>query len=198
VLDWLLQSVWAGPTVWAVVSISDYSTTIAVARLYAAQDKVRFEGSYEITPIFQSDVNALRRVSPRFVLILAASTGYLFLVRIFVQPAPGGESFYEAVLGGLLLVQVAVHMRHFRNWYLFKHAFTGVRGQLDYGRVSVLRSSSFEILMYAALYLGLYCLWLDPFFLGGVFACCVLSANHRLLARRHLKRQLKADRPSRA
>jgi hypothetical protein len=55
--------------------VSDYLLTIASVRLYQAPDKVVFEGSYEITPLFQNDVNALRRISPRLLLALAGSTG---------------------------------------------------------------------------------------------------------------------------
>lgn len=40
---------------------------LACARLYRGQDKIVFEGSYEITSTDQADVDALRKVSPRFV-----------------------------------------------------------------------------------------------------------------------------------
>ena len=36
-----------------------------------------FEGSYEITPFFQRDINSLRAVSPRFVFILLLTLGIL-------------------------------------------------------------------------------------------------------------------------
>ena len=68
---------WLGPPVWACLYVSDYFLTIACARLYRAQDRIVFEGSYEITPIFQADVNALRRISPRFLAIPVGSTAYL-------------------------------------------------------------------------------------------------------------------------
>lgn len=77
----VFDSPWAGPLVWMALYISDYYFTIACARLYRGQNKIVFEGSYEITPVFQADVNALRPVSPRFYLILIASTGYVFLLR---------------------------------------------------------------------------------------------------------------------
>jgi hypothetical protein len=77
-LDALVESAWAGPLLWAALYVSDYALTIASARLYSRQDKIVFEGSFEITPQFQADVNALRRVSPRFCAILVVSTAYLF------------------------------------------------------------------------------------------------------------------------
>ena len=51
----------------AALFISDYVLTLACARLYRGQDKIVFEGSYEITSTDQADVDALRKVSPRFV-----------------------------------------------------------------------------------------------------------------------------------
>ena len=62
-----------------------------------------FEGSYEITPLFQNDVNALRQVSPLFLLALAMSTGYLILVRGLAGPSSGFFRFYLLVLGGVVL-----------------------------------------------------------------------------------------------
>ena len=63
--DELLATSWAGPLLWVVLYSSDYYLTIACARMYQAQNVIVFEGSYEITPAFQSDVNALRLLSPR-------------------------------------------------------------------------------------------------------------------------------------
>jgi len=71
------ESLWVGPVLWAGLYVSDYVLTIACARLYQAQNKIVFEGSYEITPMFQADVNALRRVSPRFLFFLVEATAVL-------------------------------------------------------------------------------------------------------------------------
>src|SRR5215831_17875565 len=89
VSETFLETWWLGPLVWVVLYVSDYSLTIASARLYRAQDKIVLEGSYEITPMFQADVDALRRVSPRFVIILIVSTVYLCLVQALSRRASG-------------------------------------------------------------------------------------------------------------
>jgi len=91
-VDALLDSVWLGPSLWAALYASDYFLTIACARMYQAQDKIVFEGSYEITPLFQADVNALRRLSPRFVIALLATTVYVFVVQRIGGPSSGCTS----------------------------------------------------------------------------------------------------------
>src|SRR5258708_24418110 len=45
---------------WGLLYVSDYALTITCARLYGRQKTIVFEGSYEITPFFQRDINSLR------------------------------------------------------------------------------------------------------------------------------------------
>src|SRR5207249_3443743 len=72
----LVQNVWVTPILWAAIYISDYYTTIFAARLYkaGANKHVIFQGSIELTPVFQDDVDNLRKISPRFLWRLAIST----------------------------------------------------------------------------------------------------------------------------
>jgi hypothetical protein len=183
-VDALFDSPWLGPLLWVALYISDYLMTLTCARMYQAQQTIVFEGSYEITPLFQADVNALRRVSPRFLIALLFSTGYLVVVQR-TSSVVGSASLYTGVLGAMLLLQSAVHMRHFRNWFLFRNG-KAVQGRLSYPRVLLLRMSAFELLGFAALYLALFLATASIFILGGVLACGALSLNHYRLARRHL------------
>src|SRR6266567_8413959 len=66
--DLFLTSLWPGLAVWIALYISDYSFTLKCARMYqgTVRDKIAFEGSYELTPIFQADIDSLRVISPRF------------------------------------------------------------------------------------------------------------------------------------
>lgn len=178
---------WLGPSLWAILYVSDYFFTITCARMYRAQDKIVFEGSYEITPMFQADVNALRLISPRFLLILLASTAYLAFLQHVSTQSPELRGAYCFVLGALLLVEATVHVRHLRNWFLFRHGLRqhGVRGRIEYPRLLILRTSAFEILVFAGMYAGLFLLTGVPFILGGAIGCFVLSMNHYRLARRH-------------
>jgi hypothetical protein len=185
VADALVDSIWLGPLLWMGLYTSDYFLTIACARLYQAQNKIVFEGSYEITPLFQADVNALRMVSPRFVFSLLASTGYLILVRNIAGPSNGSFGFYPLVLGTMILTEATVHTRHLRNWYLFSRGIGLVKGRMEYPRGILLRSSALELIVFAGLYSGLFVVTESSFVLGGAIACVALSINHYLLARRH-------------
>jgi hypothetical protein len=182
--DLLFDSSWLGPLLWAAVYISDYRMTLMCARMYQAQQAIVFEGSYEITPLFQADVNALRRLSPRFVIALVASTAWLAVVQ-HTSSAPGSSSLYAGVLGALLLLQAAVHLRHFRNWFLFRNV-KAVQGRVFYPRALMLQASAIELVGFSALYLTLFLLTASTFILGGAIACGVLVLNHYRLVQRHL------------
>ncbi len=176
------SSVWLGPLLWMALYASDYFLTIACARMYQAQDKVVFEGSYEITPLFQADVNALRRLSPRFVVALLASTGYVAVVQRIAGSMPW---LYLSVLGAMVLTELTIHIRHFRNWFLFRNGTSLIQGRLAYPRGLMLRMSAFELLMFAGLYLILFLATGSLFVLGGAVATGVLSLGHYRFARRH-------------
>ncbi|HEU4939303.1 MAG TPA: hypothetical protein VFT39_22800 [Vicinamibacterales bacterium] len=176
--------VWVGPIVWALLYCSDYYLTITCARLYMRQDKIKFEGSYELNPLFEAEVNALRRISPRFIAMLIVSTTALFVAARVAEPELHG--FYLFMLGALLLIQLTVHVRHLRNWLLFQHALRpdGMTGHLEYRRGVIFRASAFEILEFGVLYAFIYAFTpAGPFVLGGAFACAVLAMSHYRLAR---------------
>jgi len=192
----LTESLWLGSLVWACLYISDYCLTIAGARLYQAQETIVFQGSYEITPIFQADVNALRRISPRFLTILFASTLYLYGLS-YVSAMWEMREAYTTALGALVLLELTVHMRHLRNRYLFRHASgpDGIRGRVEYPRGLILRGSALEVLLFSALYAFLFVETGDLFVLGGALGCVVLAVNHYVLARRFERRRSSTPRP---
>jgi hypothetical protein len=179
-----LEKFWAGLAVWAALFVSDYALTITCARLYqnGVRDKIVFEGSYEITPYFQRDIDSLRRLSPRFVLALLWSSVVLFVLwRLVGQSTPEMYSFF---LGAMILVQLAIHMRHFRNLFLFRAAASdAVRGRIEYSRRVILRSSSFELLEFSGLFLALFAFTHSWFVLGGGMGCLSVAGKHWRLAR---------------
>jgi hypothetical protein len=184
-LEAFLESWWLGPAIWAALYISDNLLTVACARLYRAQDTIVFEGSYEITPFYQADVNALRSLSPRFLIALLAIGGYLLVVHWLAGVDVIFGYLYAGALGALVLLQMTVHVRHLRNWFLFKNGMAAVQGRLIYARTLVLRMSAFELLLFAGVYLVLFAMTPSVFVLGGALACGVLAASHYQLARQH-------------
>ena len=120
-------------TAWSLLYVSDYALTITCARLYqaGAKEKIVFEGSYEITPFYQRDVNALRSISPRFLAMLTLSVAFLALV--WVLDGQSQPKFYELVLGMMILVELIIHVRHLRNLLLFRaiNYTDAVRGRIE-------------------------------------------------------------------
>jgi hypothetical protein len=184
--EFFLQNLWPGLTVWVALYISDYLLTLAGARLYQSGvcEKIVFEGSYELTPYFQRDIDTLRRVSPRFLWALLVIAAVLSVVwRLATQTVPQAYAF---LLGVFVLIQLAIHMRHLRNLASFRAAATdAVRGRIEYSRLTMLRQSALDLLCFAGLYLVLFAFTRSWFVLGGVFGCLAVANKHWKLAREH-------------
>ena len=181
--NFLFEHAWPGMVLWGLLYISDYALTITCARLYGRQETIVFEGSYEITPFFQRDINSLRAVSPRFVFILLLTLGSLGLLWILNESSPAPE-LWQFALGALIGVQLAVHMRHFHNLVLFRSINNTdlIRGRIEYSRPVALRASSWECFAFSGFYLMLFAFTGSWFILGGVATCFSLGVKHRRFA----------------
>jgi hypothetical protein len=179
----VFEHAWPGMVVWSLLYVSDYALTITCARLYGRQKTIVFEGSYEITPFFQRDINSLRIVSPRFVFVLLLTLGFLGFLWILNQSSPAPE-LWQFVLGALIGIQLAVHTRHFRNLFLFRalNNTDSIRGRIEYSRPVLLRGSSWEWFEFCGFYLMLFAFTESWFILGGAVTCFSLGVKHRRLA----------------
>ena len=171
---------WPGVLVWGALYVLDFAMTMRCARLYrdGAREKIRFEGSYEITPIFQRDVDRLRVVSPRFLVLLvlyATLLGVTWSLTVRWEPR-----LYMYLLGGMIGVQMAVHIRHFRNFVLFRNliANEGVRGRIEYSRPVVLRISAAEIGAFGMMFAILAALTVSWFLVGAAMSCMAMAWKH--------------------
>lgn len=186
--DLFTSSPWPAVLLWAGLYISDYVWTITCARMYQAgvRQRICFDGSYEITPCYQADVDALRTISPRFVVMLVVSCAvqaFLWTVTMGVAFAP---ETYELALGAMILIELTIHVRHVRNYSLFRAVLAGrgVSGRIEYARPQMLTQSAVELAAFALLYAVVSAIARSWFVLGGAIACAVLAANHRMLAGR--------------
>jgi hypothetical protein len=109
--NFFFNILWPGLTVWSVLFISDYVLTITCARLYRAgvSKKLVVEGSYEITPYFQRDIDSLRLVSPRFLAALLL--GAIMLTAVWLLAGQSLPGLCNFALGSKILVQLTVHTR---------------------------------------------------------------------------------------
>jgi len=183
--NFLFEHAWPGMVVWGLLYVSDYALTTVCARLYRRQKTIVFEGSYEITPFYQRDIDSLRIVSPRFIFMWLLTLGALGFLWILNESSPAPE-LWQFVLGALVGAQLAIHMRHLRNLVLFRSInYTElVRGRIEYGRSVLLRASSWECFAFSGFFLTLLAFTRSWFILGSALACFSLGVKHRRLAGR--------------
>jgi len=181
------DSLWPGLGVWVSLYASDYAFTLTCARLYqgGVKDKIVFEGGFEITPYFQSDIDALRALSPRFVAAMVVVGAYLGVVWWLAGILDA--RLYQFVLGSMILSELAIHVRHLRNLFLFRAILNtdAVQGRIEYARPCMLEMSAVELFAFAGLYAFLFLFTFSWFVLGGLLACLSLGAKHRTWAKKH-------------
>ena len=182
----LQDKLWPGMVIWSVLFICDYSLTLACARLYrrGVSERIVFEGSFELTPYFQSDIDSLRVVSPRFLSAMVLT--WVYMTAVWWLAMQSQPHLYEFVLGALISTQLAVHVRHFRNLFLFR-AIVGtdaVQGRIQYPRPLMLRMSSVELLAFSGLFGLLSGFTSNWFLLGGAVGCLGIAFKHLRLAKK--------------
>ena len=185
--DLLTHTPWPLLLIWGLAYLADYYGTIYVARLMRGtlQEYIQFEGSLELTPVFQKDVNALRWFSPSFLWRWLLSFPLLALLW-WLWTDLGLPQIFYLTIGGLLLRQAAILLRHGRNFalaYLCRTAGS-LRGHLEYSRWLSLRLSAAELFGFGALF-GLTAIAMESwFFLGGALMCALTGYKHWTYSRK--------------
>ncbi len=174
--------------VWIIIYLGDYYLKIYGARLYLAYGKehLAIQGSYELTPVFQKDVDNLRLVSPRFFAFVALSSiAIAFIWFLSVQILEISE-LYVFLLGALMLREAVIHLRHWRNITMFRLAAQPnvIQGTIGYTKPTSYKMSAAELFTFAVLYLLMALTVNSWFILGGSLACLVLSLQQQIRARR--------------
>ena len=181
----LLTRLWPGLFAWGVLYVSDYAFTLTCARLYRAgvSNKIALEGSFELNPYFQADIDSLKKVSPRFIFALVL--GWVWLSGIYWITREPQLGVYEVALGAMILSELAIHIRHMRNLFLFREIANSdtVRGRIEYSRPLVLRMSSVELCGFAGAFALIFVFSQSLFTLGGAMGCLAMAWKHRRLAR---------------
>jgi hypothetical protein len=187
----LVQQVWLALVIWGIIYLSDYYLTIYTARLYQTHLKkhVIFEGSFELTPAFQKDINALRMVSPRFLALWLLSLVLIFLIWYLSVRVLDVPWLFSFLFGALFLREAAVHLRHLRNVALsgFTQAAGGLKGQLEYSRWLILKLSAVELLSFAGFCFLIFLALGSWFFFGGAISCLYTGVQYWLMSNKQSK-----------
>ena len=183
---WLATSPIPGMILWIILYISDYYLTIYSARGFREVGHFQFEGSFELTPQYQNDIDALKPVSKRHIILLFLYSLLIIFIWWFTKRLPFFPWTYLLYLGMFLLLEVAVHLRHLRNVSLIREIRKGggVEGEIFYKKWFSYRISASEFYLYSALFLIFAVLTYSPFFLGGAIMCFGTGFKHTRLAKK--------------
>ena len=183
---WLSTSPIPGVFLWIILYISDYYLTIYSARGFRKVGHFHFEGSFELTPQYQQDIDTLKPVSTRHVISLVLSSLFIVLIWWLTKRFPFFPWTYLLYLGMFLLLEVAVHLRHLRNISLIREIRKGggVEGEIRYRKWFSYRISASEFYLYSALFLFFALLTYSPFFLGGAIMCFATGVKHSRLSKK--------------
>lgn len=177
----LMGNIWFTLALWTVLYFGDYYLTLYTARGFRSElgEHLEFERSFELNPTFEEDINQLRRISPRFlglwllICLLLWLAGWLAGLLVL----PGLLTF---ITGQLILLELAIHLRHLRNLALLKtYRYGALTGRLRYAYWFGLSLSAWEMFGFAALYLILAVLENSWFFAGGALGSLMLGIKHR-------------------
>jgi len=183
---WLATSPIPGVILWILLYSSDYFLTIYSARGFHEIGHFQFEGSFELTPQFQKDIDALKPVSKRHIIVLLLYSLLIAFIWWFTKRLLFFPWTYLLYLGMFLLLEVAVHLRHLRNVSLIREIRKGggVEGQIAYRKWFSYKISASEFYLYSALFLIIAVLTYSPLFLGGALMCFGTGFKHNRLAKK--------------
>jgi hypothetical protein len=183
---WLSTNPWYGLILWIILYSSDYYLTLYSARGFREIGHFQFEGSFELTPQYQKDIDALKPVSRRHIVALILSSIVIVLLWWLTRLNFHLQFAYLLFLGMFLLLEVAIHLRHFRNISLIREARKngGIEGQITYKKWFSYRISANEFYALSVFFLLIAILTFSQFFLGGAIICIATGLQHKRLARK--------------
>jgi len=183
---WLTTNPWYGVILWIILYISDYYLTIYSARGFREIGHFRFEGSFELTPQYQKDIDELKPVSKRHIILLILYSLLIVCIWWLTKQIPFFPWTYMLYLGMFLLMEVAVHLRHLRNIFLIREIKRagGVEGQITYWKWFSYRISASELYLHSVLFLVIAVLTYSPFFVGGAMVCFGTAFKHNRMAKK--------------
>ena len=184
--NWLAESPIHGVILWIILYTSDYYLTIYSARGFREVGHFQFEGSFELTPQYQKDIDNLKPVSKLHIILLIAYSLLILVIWWITRLSFYLQWTYPLYLGMFLLLEVAVHLRHLRNIALVREIRKngGVEGQITYKKWFTYRISANELSIHAILFLIISVLTYSLFFLGGAIMCFGTAFKHKRLAKK--------------
>jgi hypothetical protein len=181
---------WLAILLWILSFASDYYLTLYGARLHNAhvQEHISYGGSYELTPAYQQAVDSQQRISMRMAAVVSLIALLTALVWFLSVRLLGLTWPFALLMGGLLLREVAIHLRHFRNIVVYRDARRpgALTGKIEYARWLVFHQSAVDLWGFAGLFLLAALLTGSIFIAGGALACGLSGWQHYRFSRKAL------------
>jgi hypothetical protein len=173
--------------------VLDWSLThVGAAASRKVRDRYAFEGSYELNPTWQADIDAGRRFTWRMVGVAVALAALLLAMRYAVELGELDPAFFAFAAGAVLLIQAPTIMAHATNLQMFRGLAdpSAVTGSITFNRWLIVRQAASYLIRFAVLWLLLWVPSQQAFFLGGALACAMFGVR--------LARLPTATRPAKA
>ncbi len=178
--NWLTYSPIPGMVIWVILYISDYYLTLSSAKGYQEIGHFKFETSFELTPQYQKDIDGRVKISRLHLTLLTVYTLFILLLWYIFADLLQAPQLYSIYLGMFLLLETAIHFRHFRNLFMIRTIKKegGVDGLIEYSRRFSYRLSAFDLYMFSLLFIITAAVTFSPFFLGGALMCFGTGLKH--------------------
>ena len=170
---------WAPLAIAVVVAafFADYLLTHVGARAsQKVRDRWSVEGSYEMNPTWEAQIDSGRLFGWRVVAVPALLAVLLSIVRLLAESGTGlwlDPAYFGFAIGVMLLLQGPVLMVHGANLQTFRALAdpTAVEGGTRFRRWFVHRQGAVYLWQFAILWAVLWLPSQQAFFLGGVVSC---------------------------
>ena len=158
-------------------------THIGAAASQKVRDRWAVEGSYELNPTWQAEIDAGRRFTWRLVGVAAVLAALLLAMRYLVEYGALDPAFFAVAAGAVLLIQAPTIMAHATNLQMFRDLAdpTAISGSVVFSRWLTLRQASWYLVRFAVLWVALWVPSQQAFFLGGALSCLMFSRRLAIL-----------------
>lgn len=195
-LYWLILTPWAGALLWLALAFADYYLTLLGAELYhsGVSEHIDYSGSYELNPLFQKEIDNRTKLSPKFILrssYVAALLYALWYLTYYFPAFAEGIRVYTILLGAVVLSRVVVIGAHLNNILLFRtmNEKGGLVGKITYARRLQYRVWQHRWGLNGGLFLLIFALTGEYFFLGGAALCFLYILQFGFWAKKAQKSQ---------
>jgi hypothetical protein len=156
----LFDNLWFAIPLAVISYVVGYFLAVNEAYLYygGANNRVVLDGLYELAPALQEVEFKGRRITARVVAEMVVLGLAVFGVWVICYQQINRPDLFSFLIGGVVLLEAAAGMHHFRNIVFFHYAqkAEGIRGKIEYSRRLVHTLSFFELYGFAALYLLMF------------------------------------------